>query len=500
MSILGIDIGSTGVKAIAFNEEGQILVSSYSEYNFIFPKPNWIELDVENMWKQIFNTIRMINSSEEIKKDSVESLSVSAIGSSLTPLDKFGNVLYNTIYPTDTRSIKEHEYILREIPPKALYNICGYPPGFLSPLSKILWVKKNFPHIYLKTKKILFTEDLLYHKLGIRNTKISYSSCSRTLFFDIRSKNWSERILNEFDIDKNLFSEPSISGIEIGYIEKDTRNNLGFKKKVSVVTGGFDEYCNALGVGAIKSETAANNIGSTECITTVTDRIIINNNMFKNNFSTQDHVIRGKYITLAYNITAGSIIKWFKDEIISEEKTEINKTKLSSYDFLFSGLTFKPSGLVFLPYFAGSGTPYLDPKSKGALIGLNLSTGKKDIFKSIIEGLVFEITVNLELLKKSGVNILEIRAMGGGTKSDYWLNLKSSIINMPIKRMKITEAGCLAAMILAGYGTNKFNINEAVKNFVEIDKEFYPDKNIHSKYIESLERYRKLYKLIKQIF
>lgn len=500
MSILGIDIGTTGTKAIAFSEEGKILKSAYLEYKLISPKPGWVEFDVNLMWEKIFNVIRIVNSDDLVKKDPVTSLSVSTVGESFTPIDKKGNTLYNTIYSTDSRSMKELEYIFTKISPLDLYSINGYPPGFISPLNKILWVKNKMPDIYSKTKKFLFTEDLLFHKLGIVDTKIDYSLCSRTLFFDIKNKKWSSKILNEFDIDENLFSKPSPSGIEIGYVNKDIAENLGFTNKVAVVTGGHDQPCAALGVGAIEDGIAADGMGTVECITTAMDKLVINNNMLNNNFSTQVHVISDMYLTLAYNLSSGSVIKWYIDVLADEEKNKAKEEGLDIYSYIFSGLTFKPSSLYILPYFSASGTPYLDPKPRGTITGLNLATKKEDIFKALVEGLIFEIAFNIELVENSGVNIEELRAVGGGASSDYWLKLKSSILNKPIKRMDITEAGCLATMILAGKGTGKFSIEEAISSFIKVDREFYPDEKIRKMYLDSFERYKKIYDLVKNIY
>ena len=500
MSILGIDIGTTGTKAIVFSYEGKILTSAYLEYKLIFPKPGWVEFDVNQMWEKIFNVIRMVNSDDLVKKDPVTSLSVSTVGESFTPIDKKGNTLYNTIYSTDTRSVKELEYIFTKISPSDLYNINGYPPGFISPLNKILWLKNNMPDIYSKTKRFLFTEDLLFHKLGIADTKIDYSLCSRTLFFDIKNKKWSSKILNEFDIDENIFSKPSPSGIEIGYVNKDIAENLGFTREVAIVTGGHDQPCAALGVGAIKDGIAADGMGTVECITTALDKLVINNSMLNNNFSTQVHVVDDMYVTLAYNLSSGSVIKWYIDVFADEEKKKVKEEGINIFEHIFSGLTFKPSNLYLLPYFSASGTPYLDPKPRGTITGLSLATKKEDIFKALIEGLIFEIAFNIELAENSGVNIKELRAVGGGASSDYWLKLKSSILNKPIKRMGITEAGCLATMILAGKGTGKFSIEEAISDFIKVDREFHPDEEIRQMYLDNFERYKKIYCLVKNIY
>jgi len=174
--------------------------------------------------------------------------------------------------------------------------------------------------------------------------------------------------------------------------------------------------------------------------------------------------------------------------------------KKNAYDYFFSDIDFKPSGIYTLPYFSGSGTPYHDPITKGSMIGLSLSTERKDIFKRIVEGLVFEIGFNLELLEKSGIEINELRAVGGGSRSDYWLSLKASVLNKVVKRMDIAEAGCLATMMLAGSATGKFSIDEAQEKFVKTGKEFHPDPKITELYKPHFEKYKKMYDLVSGMY
>ena len=500
MSLLGIDIGTTGVKAIAFNEEGKVLASSYQEYDLIYPKPHFVEFDTIPMWNKIFDVIREINSYHIVKKDPVTALSVSTVGESFTPIDKDGNIIYNTIYTTDSRSEAELKFIFTKITPKELYFITGLPPQTVCALNKILWVKNNLPEIYRKTKKILFTEDLLQNKLGIADTKINYSLSSTSLFFDIRKKIWSDKILNTFDIDKNLFSVPSPSGIIIGTIRDDIAKDLGFKNNVLVVTGGHDQQCAALGVGSIKKGLAADGMGTVECITTTLDDLIISDSMYENDFSTRAHVVPDKFVTFAYNFTSGSLVKWFIDIFADKEKELAEKEHVSVIKYFYKNFDFNPSGLFVLPYFSSSGTPYHDPIPRGTITGLNLNTKKEDIFKVIIEGLIYEIAFNIELAEKSGVKITELRAVGGGAKSDKELALKSSILGKPIKKMKITEAGCLATMMLSGIATDRFTLGDAISNFIKVEKEFYPDEKIREKYLDKFVKYKKIYNLISQIY
>lgn len=492
MSLLGIDIGTTQTKAIAFNEDGKIIATDYQEYSLLFPQPGWVEFDTKNQWEKILNVLKSVNNNPNVKKDPVTALSVSTFGEGFTPIDKKGNVLHNTIYSTDARSIKELEYILSVYTPKELFKITGYPPGFICPLNKILWLKKNRPEIYHKTEKFLFTDELLYHLLGIKETAINYALASRTLFFDIRKKVWAEDILNKFDINPNLFSKPVASGVEIGVIESSIAKELGFSKDVHVISGCHDQPCAALGVGAITGGAAADGMGTVECVTICSEEAVTSDEMLKNNFCLQVHAVKDKYVTLAYNLSAGSVVKWFRDIFLNGDSNKVRE--------ISSSLTFEPSRLFTLPYFSATGTPYLDPISKGSIIGLDLSTSKKEIFKALVEGLVFEICYNIELSQKSGLTVKQLRASGGGAKSDFELMLKASILDKPILRMDITEAGCLGTMILAGVGTKKFTLNEAIEKFIKIKDEFIPDKKIKEKYIEKYNKYKKIYGLVSQLY
>ncbi|MDD3776612.1 MAG: FGGY family carbohydrate kinase [Actinomycetota bacterium] len=500
MSILGVDVGTTGAKAIAFNEEGRALGSSYADYNLIFPQPSWVEFEVKPMWDKVFNVIREVNASPEVKKDPVTALAVSTIGESFTPIDKDGNILYNTIYSTDSRSVDELEEILSIIPARELYNITGLPPQYVTALNKIYWVKKKMPEIYAKTKKFLFTEDLFHHLLGLEETRMNHPLCSTSLFFDIRKKEWSKYILDKCNIDMDLFSKPCPSGVEIGYVREDIAQDLGFRAKVSIVTGAHDQQSAALGVGAIKGGIAADGMGTVECVTPAMDELILKDELFENDYSTRAHAVDGKYVSFVYNFTSGSVLKWYRDVICNQEKEEAKAKGTSLFKEYFSQLDYNPSPMYTLPYFSGSGTPYHDPIPKGSIIGLNLATTKVDIFKALIEGLIFEIAFNIELAEKCGLKINELRAVGGGAKSDYELKLKAAVTGKPIKQMGISEAGCLATMMLAGKGTQKFTLEEAVPRFVKINQEFAPDPQLKEKYQDKFENYKKVYKLVSELY
>jgi xylulokinase len=222
--------------------------------------------------------------------------------------------------------------------------------------------------------------------------------------------------------------------------------------------------------------------------------------MFDNDFSTRAPVVEDKYVTFAYNFTAGSVLKWYRDKLAPDLRDKAVSEGIDAYNSFFSGLDHQPSGLYTLPYFSGSGTPRHDPITKGTIIGLGIDTERKDIFKSIVEGTIFEIGFNMELLEKSGIEIKELRAVGGGSRSDFWLHLKSSILDKTVKRMDIDEAGCLATMMLAGSAIGKFSIAEAQEKFVKTARQFDPDPAVTELYRDHYHRYKKIYDLVSELY
>jgi xylulokinase len=233
-------------------------------------------------------------------------------------------------------------------------------------------------------------------------------------------------------------------------------------------------------------------MGTVECIATCMEDAITNEKMLKNNFGCQAHAVNGKYVALAYNMSSGSVVKWFRDNFAGGDSHEIRN--------ISSKLTFEPSRLFTLPYFSASGTPFMDPKPKGSIIGMALDTNREEIFKGLIEGLIFEICFNIDLAESIGVKITELRAVGGGSKSDYELKLKASVSNKKILRMDIAEAGCLATMMLAGIGTERFTLSEAISQFIKVKDEFQPDQKIRERYLDKFEKYKEIYGLVSRLF
>ncbi len=365
-------------------------------------------------------------------------------------------------------------------------------------LFKLLWVKNNLPDVWQRCFRILCFEDLLQYRLGIKYPAISWSLAGRTMLFDVRDHHWSQEILEKAGIREGLLSEPLPSGRIAGYVDDGIARQLNLGGKVAVVTGGHDQPCSALGAGAVKTGVAVYASGTVECITPAFEKPVFSEKLRKYNFCTYDHAAPGLYATLAYSLTGGNLLKWFRDEFGQKEKEMARLNNTDPYQLLLAQMPKGPTGLLVLPYFTPSGTPYFDTSVKGTILGLDLSTTRGELLKALIEGVAFEIKLNLEMLEQAGYKVNELIVIGGGAKSEMLTRLKADIINKPMTIPDITEAGCRGAAILAKSAGENLNINEIISQWVSPGHIIYPRKNDF--YQRQFEKYKTLYAKLKEDF
>jgi xylulokinase len=493
---LGIDIGTTGCKSVVFDATGVQVSLAYREYDTISENPGWVELDTDEVINKCFEVIK--ESASVIPAGSLKSIGISSQGEAFTMIDKSGKALCNAFVSSDSRA---DIYVRRRTAgfnDKELYNITGHTSHPMFSLFKLLWVKDNMADVWQRCFRILCFEDLLQYRLGIKNPAISWSLAGRTMLFDVRVHRWSEEILEKAGIRKELLSEPVPSGRIAGYVDDVITRQLNLKGKIAVATAGHDQPCSALGAGAVKPGVAVYASGTVECITPAFEKPVFSEKLRKYNFCTYDHAAEGLYATLAFSLTGGNLLKWFRDEFGQREKEIARLNNGDPYKLLLEQMPPGPSRLLVLPYFTPSGTPYFDTSVRGTVMGLDLSTSRGEILKALIEGVALEIKLNLEMLEQAGYKVNELRAIGGGAKSDLLIRLKSDIINKPITTPDITEAGCRGAAILARSAYEKTDINEIIDRWVKPGAVILPRGN--DLYHEKFQKYKSLYAKLKRDF
>ncbi len=497
MSLMSIDIGTTGCKVIAFTAEGNIIASAYREYPLIYPRPGWLELDSNEVWEKIASNIREVTAGT--KKDPVKALAVCSQGEAVTPVAEDGTFLDNAILTFDSRTAGMEKKWVEKFGREGVLRITGIPPSHISTTPKLLWLKENKPEVYNKAWKFLFYEDLAYFKLGL-DPAIDLSLAGRSMMLDIEKGDWSEEMLSEIDFDKKRLARVLPSGSEVGRIGKKVAEDLGLPEGTLAVAGGHDQPAGAIGSGVIAPNLAMDATGTVECITAAFTEHIVNEKMVENNFCSYPHTVEGMYVCLAYNFTGGCLLKWFRDTFGQEEVAEAERQGVDPYEVILSKMPEEPTRLLLLPHFTSTGTPYLDPNPTGAIIGLDLSTKKEEIIKAILEGVTLEIKLNLHLMKEAGMDVKELRAIGGGAKSEKWLQLKADIFDREVLSLDVSEAASLGVAILAGVAVGEYkDVREAVGLLVKEKKRFFPNNERVEKYEQKFEKYMKLYPLMKQI-
>jgi xylulokinase len=497
MSLMGIDIGTTGCRSVIFSEDGLILSQAYKEYPEIYPRPGWVEMDPDQIWKAIKEVIA--KSIVQSPGDKVKALCASVLGGAVTPIDKNGNPLYRSLPVVDGRSVKQAQMFEKKIGKEQIFNETGQVVSPAWSINKIMWLKEFEPDIYKNTWKFVLYEDLFMQKLGLEPT-ISHSLAGLTMAFNSKNKKWSDLMLETADIDPGLLSKTVPSGEIVGEISDSIADELGLPRKTKAVAGGFDQAMSALGGGLVREGDSTLCFGTIECVTTAFSKFNTDPLLLKHNHPVFCHVIEGLYITIAWCFTAGALLKWYRDNIAVEEMQRAKEFKKDVYNIIIDEASKEPSKVLILPHFIGSGTPYLDSKSMGAIVGMTLATKRQDIVKGIIDSLSYETKWNIETVEMAGIKINALNLFGGGAKSDILAQTKSDIFEREVRALNITETGALAAALLAGGAIGVYDdLEEAVRTIIKPRKVFYPDDKYKDDYHNTYNIYKDLYPGLKDI-
>lgn len=495
MSLLGIDVGTTGCKAAVFSAEGRLLASAYEEYDVQRPQPGWAELDAVEVWAKVKRMISQVVSSSA--SDPIKALAVSSLGEATVAVTEDRQVLGPSILNFDVRGEEYLESLSRTLSNDRLYRINGNTLGNHYGLTKLMWIKEHQPDLYQRAHKFLLWGSFFSFMLGA-DPVVDYSLANRTLLFDLDREAWSEEILELAGLDCSKLPGTAPSGTVIGTVSKRVAGELGLPSNVSIVTGAHDQCANAVGCGVIEEGHAVYGMGTFICITPVFSQRREPAVMIERGLNTEHHAVPGKHVSFIYN-QGGSLVKWFRDTFATAEHRQAEEAGRDVYPDLLAEIPGGPSGIMVLPHFTTTGPPEFLSNSCGVMAGLRLETSRGDILKGILEGATFYLKECVESLPPTGIEIADFRAVGGGSKSDAWIQLCADTMGRPFVRPKITEAGALGAAIMAGVGSGVFSSYEAgVEAMVSLERIFEPDPQQQKLYESWFEKYRKLWPLTKE--
>lgn len=497
MALMGLDIGTTGAKATLFDEEGKVLSYSYEEYDIISAQGGQYEIDPLIVWETVKNIIRKAYT--KAGSVNVKALCTSSLGEAFVMLDKDGKELANSPIYMDKRGAEECGDLVNNLGAEEIMYITGLPPHSMYSVCKLMWQNRNNPTLYAKTSKILFYGDYILHKLGGQYVA-DYSLAARSMCFDVKNKNWSKRIIEAAGLDPDIFPETRVSGTVVGEILPSIADELGVNKGIKLVLGGHDQLMVAIGAGITSEGQAVNGIGTVDCITPVFKGPRLNRSMMDSSYASIPYLFEDMYVTYAFNMTGGSLLKWFRDTFAKKDKEIAEKNNLQIYSILDKEIPKDPTNIFVLPHFTGSPTPRPDIHAYGAIVNLTLSTSRGEIYRACMEGEAFEMKHNIQTLEANDIPIKELRTVGGGSRSPQWLQIRADIFGKKVVAMNYEEAGTLGTAILAGVASGCYtSVQEAANTLNQVKTCYYPNEKANQYYTERYEKYIQLYDLLKPV-
>ena len=497
MSVIGLDLGTTACKAIALNADGKVVAHSMQEYNVAENEKGFVELNPQDVWESVRSVLRGV--AGQTKNDPIQAISISAMGDTVTPFDESLRPLSNSILAFDTRSQAEAEILGKQLGDEWLFNTTGMPLHAMYTACKILWLKRNSPEVFSKTKKFLCYEDYIVAKLGAVPS-ISFSNAARTMIFDLKQNKWNDRILDVLGIDESNLATPVPSGTVVGNVDKNIACELGMTESVKIVSGSHDQTCGALGAGIVSEGNMLVSTGTLEILFFPFNKLTLDASLLGANMCCYPHAYPGRYCSIGMIFTAGAAFRWFRDEFGYEDLIEAKANNEDVYDVITSKFTEEPSEIYFIPHLSGSGTPDMNPLATGCIYGLTLGTDKYDIAQAILEGISYELKINVDLMSSMGIPVNSLKCIGGGAKSKYWLQLKANMTGLKTTACDFTDVGAIGASILAGYGIGLFKTLEEGINLVQQPvTEYYPNPSVSTLYQSRFHKYLALREKVNEL-
>jgi xylulokinase len=478
--LLGLDIGTTGARAIAVDESGAVIAEASAEYPLYTPRPGWTEQHPEDWWR----------AAREVLSRVAADIGGRAVGVGLTGqmhgsvfLDRTNAVVRPALLWNDQRTARQCAEITERVGADRLVRITGNPAltGFQAP--KVLWLRVEEPQNYRRLAHVLLPKD--YVRLQLTGEMATDASdASGTLLLDVARRDWSTEILGRLEIPVEWLPRVYEGPEATGQLRKDVAEELGLPVGIPVAAGGGDNAAAAVGTGIVVEGLVSSSIGTSGVVFAHAQTFTPDPSGRVHAFC---HAVPGEYHLMAVTLAAGGSLRWWR--------TVLGAAR--SYDELAELARGAPpggEGLLFLPYLTGERTPHLDSSARGAFFGLTARHTAAHLTRALMEGVVFSLKDGLEIIRGLGVPIEQVRAIGGGARSAFWRQLQADIYGLPIHRTEAEEGPAYGAALLTGVAAGCYrDVAEACARVRLRGEVADPDPAAVRAYAGYYEMYRSLY-------
>jgi xylulokinase len=496
--LMGIDLGSTSLKAVVYDLEGRVVASGSRPTEKHRPSaehPEWVVWEPEQIWAGIAAAIRKATSGVDDPRR-VRGVAVTGMGMDGLPVDDRGQWLYPMISWHDPRTGPQHAWWLEHVGAQKTFSIGGNPVWPINSALRILWMMEHEPKIMARAHKWLLIEDFVNFQLcGRRATDYSMASC--TMLFDQRTLGWSEELLGLAGIERRWLCDALPSGTPLGQVSAAASQATGLPDGTPVILGGHDHLCGALPVGAFKPGVVLAVSGTWETALTATEGPVLKDELRQSGMTVQAHVALGKHTIWGSNVAA-EMLEWYRRQYGLAAAGQAAAEEGAEWEPLMALAASAPPGahgVMFLPHMAGANCPVVDPRSLGALVGLSGAASAADVLRAMIEGLSYQFLDVVTAMEAAvGTSLPRIVGVGGGTRNAFWMQTKADVLGRTIEVPDVEEATPLGAAIVAGIGLGLYRDEaDACQRVYRPGRAYHPNSELAPRYAEWFSLYKQLY-------
>src|SRR5215216_4848074 len=481
--VIGCDVGSQGTKAILLSTTGQLLGEAYEGYPTDFPHPLWAEQQVERWLDALILSIRRLLHENEVSAENVRALSLATQVDGLDPIDSSGEPLYPAIIWMDRRAHAQCERIRGLLNEEQIFQLTGLNLDATHVAPKIRWLADKHPEIDQRTAYFLLPGSYLAYALT-GELGVDYSNASSTLLLDVQMKTWSETMLNAFGVDESRLVLISAATATLGTLRPILAERLGLTTSTLVMVGCGDEHAACLGAGVTRSGIVGDIAGTAEPVCVASADVAFDTTRL---VETHCHADPDLWLIENPGFVSGGNYRWLRDQFARGET-------YAALDAEAAQISPGAEGLTFLPSLMGAMAPTWNEAARGTYAGFTLAHTRGHFVRALLEGSAYAVRDITSQMQAAGIELHELRVMGGGAKSRLWNQIKADVTGLPVNVSEITETTALGAAFLALVGTGAYTtLSEASEHIVKIRECLDPDPTTQTAYTEAYERYRQTY-------
>jgi xylulokinase len=490
--IAAVDCGTTGAKAIIFDQEGRRHGEAYAEYPCEFPRPLWVEQDAELLFEACCKVLAECIGGSGLDAAHIAALSFSTQRCTLIPVDERCRPLRPAISWQDNRSDSQCDFIRDVIGEEEFYAVSGLPIANVWALPSILWIRDNEPYIYQSTHKFMHPHGFLLRRFGSDDFVEDWSNASLHGLMSITDFAWSPRFLQATGVSEQKLPRLVQSGQVVGTVTEAVAARTGLAAGTVLVAGGGDQQCAAIGAGVIRDGLCEITLGTAGVTICSFDKPAFDPDR---RIAVELHAYPGKWVCEGLQSTAGAALKWLRN--VARDGARGQEIEYSLFNKLAADSQPGANGVIFLPYLAGAGAPQWNGEAKGVFFGLTQGDGLGVLARAVMEGVVYQNAQVLDKFEKAGQRLTDIRLTGGGARSPVWSQVQADIYGKTVNRLAEDEAALLGAAILAGVGAGLFpSIEVGVDSMVKIAESYFPNRANEGVYRKGLSDFIKLYEVL----